>query len=164
MNYYGHGNPAEVAKMVHQICYRFHTPDLRYLMVCGIIAAETQFGTYPDTTDHSGFGIMQLDPIAFEDVQKNTRDKYRELAWNKFGIKMELINLCCIRYDVPLNIIYGILKLLRIRDPLPSTLDWQAHYWKIHWNTSAGKGSIQHYIDSYNKWKNVIKEYEYVSS
>ena len=164
MNYYGYGNPEEVARMVHRICYHFHTPDLRYKMICGIIAAETQFGTYPDRTESSGIGIMQFDPIAFEDVQLNTRQKYRDLVSKQFEIKMDLVNICCLRYDVSLSVIYGILKLLRIPELLPDRLEWQAHYWKIHWNTSSGKGSIQHYIDSYNKWKKIIGEYEYVSS
>ena len=39
------------------------------------------------------------------------------------------------------------LFLVRIPAPIPSDLPSQAQYWKTHYNTAAGKGTVQKFID-----------------
>ena len=39
------------------------------------------------------------------------------------------------------------LFLARLSAPIPSDLPSQAQYWKTYYNTSAGKGSVQKFID-----------------
>ena len=39
------------------------------------------------------------------------------------------------------------LYLARIKPPIPADLPSQAKYWKKHYNTVAGKGTVQKFID-----------------
>ena len=39
------------------------------------------------------------------------------------------------------------LFLVRIPAPIPSDLPSQAQYWKTYYNTAAGKGTVQKFID-----------------
>ena len=43
------------------------------------------------------------------------------------------------------------LFLARIPDPIPSDLTAQAMYWKKYYNTAAGKGTVQKFIDDVKK-------------
>ena len=43
------------------------------------------------------------------------------------------------------------LFLARIPAPIPSDLPAQAQYWKTYYNTSAGKGTVQKFIDDVKK-------------
>jgi len=157
MSYYGYGSPDEVKETIVRVCSRFHTPDLRVNLISGIIAVETQFGTYPDRSVGSGIGIMQFDPIAFEDVKINTNRIYKELVWREFDINIDLVELCCLRYDIHMNIIFGVLKLLRIPEILPLSIEGEAQYWKKYWNTRKGAGTIQDYLDARKHWSHLIE-------
>ena len=44
------------------------------------------------------------------------------------------------------------LHFLRFKDPIPDASDIEsiANYWKKYWNTSAGKGTIEEFINDYN--------------
>lgn len=39
------------------------------------------------------------------------------------------------------------LFLARLSAPIPTDLESQAQYWKTHYNTAAGKGTVQKFID-----------------
>jgi len=39
------------------------------------------------------------------------------------------------------------LYLARISAPIPSALEAQAQYWKTHYNTSAGKGTKEKFVE-----------------
>lgn len=43
------------------------------------------------------------------------------------------------------------LYLVRISDKIPADLKKQACYWKKHYNTAAGEGTVQKFIDDVNK-------------
>lgn len=49
------------------------------------------------------------------------------------------------RYSIVMARIY----FMRLRDEIPESVYGQACYWKQYWNTSAGKGTVDKYI---NKW------------
>ena len=42
------------------------------------------------------------------------------------------------------------LFLARISAPIPTDLESQAQYWKTHYNTAAGKGTVKKFIDDVN--------------
>lgn len=49
-------------------------------------------------------------------------------------------------------IIHCRIKFWRIPKRLPNTLEGRAKYWKNYYNTSQGKGSEEHYIESVKDW------------
>lgn len=44
---------------------------------------------------------------------------------------------------------FGRLHYLRIAEPVPDSLAGQAQYWKRHYNTEAGAGTVSQYIRSW---------------
>lgn len=74
------------------------------------------------TSDHLA-GLLLLDTLS---LLRLVHD------WDRFAVLM-----CRLHY-------------LRFRDPVPHGLQAQAAYWKAHYNTVAGSGTVEHYIDSYH--------------
>ena len=157
MNYYGPGSPEEVKDLIVWVCSKFHTANRRVPMVAAIAAVETQFGTYPDTTVKTGTGILQFDPLTFDECKLYTRPEYKEIVFREFGVDVDLVDYCCLRYSVFLSIIFGVLQLLRRKEALPFTIKGMCKYWKTFWNTKEGKGDEQDFYDSYNTWKYIIE-------
>lgn len=55
-------------------------------------------------------------------------------------------------YDLRYQIIMARIHYLRIQAPIPSDLRGQATYWKQHYNTHLGKGTVRQYIKAYKKY------------
>lgn len=41
------------------------------------------------------------------------------------------------------------VKYYRIKEPIPSSLDGKANYWKQHYNTAGGAGSVEEFKNNY---------------
>lgn len=156
MNYYGYGSPEEVKDIIVWVCSKFHSADRRVPMISGIIAVETQFGTFPDTTVKQGMGISQIDKIKYFDIKMNSQE-HRDMIIREFGVDINLVKYEDLRYNVFLAIIFTVLGLLRIIEALPSGIMGIAQYWKKYWNTSAGKGTIADFIQAARTWSYLIK-------
>ena len=48
------------------------------------------------------------------------------------------------------------MKLAPIKEHIPSGLQKQADYWKDHWNTKAGAGQPEHFINQVQYYNNVL--------
>ncbi len=48
----------------------------------------------------------------------------------------------------------GMARILysRSRKDIPATLEGQAAYWKEHYNTSSGSGTVEEYIKAYERY------------
>lgn len=157
MNYYGYGSPDEVKEIIVRICSKFHSADRRVPLIAGIVAVETQFGTYPDTSVKEGMGISQIDKIKFFDIKKNSNE-HRAMIIQEFAVDINLVKYEDLRYNVFLAILSTVLGLLRIIEALPNiTIKELAKYWKKHWNTTAGAGTIEDFIKAATTWSYLIK-------
>lgn len=118
--------------------------------------AETQLGDYPDQhPEILGVGLTQFDQIAFDDVLLRVRTKDIESIQQVFGINIFTLELKDLAYDPMLAFIFTRLKYKFIPQEIPKTLEDRAKYWKQHYNTVSGKGTIEHYIESANR---ILKE------
>ncbi|MGK1830029.1 hypothetical protein ACR95S_28065 [Klebsiella pneumoniae] len=103
-------------------------------------AAETLLGDYKDPTPTSaGTGLTQVDLGTFEwlrDKYKNSR--YAPVLLNQLGIDLS-------------RTVYAELRtsplMAMLSESIPATREARAAYWKKYYNTSAGKGTPQDYID-----------------
>jgi len=145
---YGLINENRLNEIAHEVCKCLGGGgNARYLLIetCG---AETGKGTISDNTLGAGMGISQIDEIPFYDIKDRVKqsDKGRLSAY--FGIDIDLIEWNHIRYNPLLALIFTRLKYKKIPEEIPATLELRASYWKKHYNTTAGKGTIEHYISA----------------
>ena len=126
-----------------------------------LVNQESLLGKAPGTYDFSGkvgsrgsFGVAQVDEVAFNAVKdklKNpysTISKYVEPFKQTFGKDLTTVNYEDLEDDT-LSIAFGRLYLMQLTgEPIPSTKEDQAKYWKRHYNTSAGKGTVDEFLDT----------------
>lgn len=112
-------------------------------------AAETCLGTYEDPTPGSaGMGLCQIDYIGYIDIQRRTRPHIVKLIKQKLGydilnvMHVDLIN------DPKLSFIFCRLHYRLRPEDIPLTLRGRAEYWKQFYNSMAGKGTVQHFLDN----------------
>lgn len=109
--------------------------------------AETHFGTYKDTTLFAGMGITQFDALPFQDVKDRVSLKDKKKIKDHFDIDIDLVEWEHLRYNPLLCFIFTRLKYKKIPDAIPDTLEDRARYWKKWYNSYAGKGTIEHYLE-----------------
>lgn len=118
-----------------------------YNLIVETACAETQFCTFPDNNHSSGFGGWQFDRTGFKHVIEKSM-KYRDEIYKKFRVDISVIKIEELRYNPFLSIILCRLFYKSIPDAIPSTREGRAKYWKKWYNTSAGSGTVRHYIES----------------
>lgn len=65
-------------------------------------------------------------------------------------LHLHILNL--VRTWPRLACLFARLHYMRDPEPIPASLTAQAHYWKIVYNTVAGKGTAGAYMASWGKW------------
>ncbi|MBN2895067.1 MAG: hypothetical protein JXK05_04125 [Campylobacterales bacterium] len=146
---YGVVNPDHLLDTVTAVCDclgygKNHTADLLLLET---MAAETGLGLIPDDTEKAGMGICQFDHIGFVDAKKRAQKHFKTVR-DCMGLDLELVEWEHLRYSPLLSMLFCRLKYMLIADPIPGDLEGRARYWKRHHNTSRGKGTEKHYIES----------------
>ncbi|AFT79061.1 hypothetical protein AMBLS11_12440 [Alteromonas macleodii str. 'Black Sea 11'] len=110
--------------------------------------AETQLGQYPDNYAPEGHGLHQFDTIAIVDVQQRTRRKDRFAIQNALGVDILQVTPASISKSPLESFIFCRLKYKLRPEIIPDDIVSRAVYWKRFYNTHAGKGTIDHYLDS----------------
>lgn len=108
--------------------------------------AETGRGQTVDLSIGAGMGITQIDQGTFIDIKERCRKEDRVRVYQFFDIDLDLVEWQHLRYNPLLCMIFSRLKYKKIPNIIPKTLEERAEYWKIFYNTDAGKGTVAHYI------------------
>ena len=118
-------------------------------MLLETACAETALGKYADPTPNgAGHGLCQFDQIGFDDVKARTRQKDKNLIYVGFGYDINNCQLSDLDNDPLLSFIFCRLKFKLRPEPIPKTVEGRARYWKQFYNTEAGKGTVEHYLES----------------
>ncbi|MGL4939390.1 hypothetical protein [Shewanella sp.] len=117
-------------------------------MLLETAAAETQLGQAIDPSPSNGFGLCQLDHISIKDIRKRARTRDVDAVWFAFQVDMRGIKPEQIAKDPLASLIFCRLHYKLITERIPQDLEARAGYWKRHYNTAAGKGTVEHYITS----------------
>jgi uncharacterized protein YhfF len=116
-------------------------------------------GTYDIAVDSKGnrgsLGLAQIDEVAFNEVQRRLRGGKGQNKYTKSSIdkakKILGVDPTQVSYedlaDDKTNLVFARLYLMSIPDPIPPKVEDRARYWKTHYNTSAGKGTPQKYLE-----------------
>ena len=121
-----------------------------------IAYVESKDGTDPNTFRdpevEAGVGIWQMDKTTFDWLTtsttgfENTRKKYYPLIMERFGINITSLQ----RKDLYKPLVAALLTrvyLLTIPKKIPTEKEDQAEYWKKYYNTEAGSGTKQKFLN-----------------
>lgn len=145
---------------------QLHSVILDTLEFCGMITTsnvvnmiietaciESNCGEYIKQLKGPACSIFQIEPRTAKDIIQNyiVKNKLRLQNFNRLynaNLTLEQ-NLCT-------NLMFAIFMCrcfyLRIKEPIPSTVDLRAKYWKKYYNTAKGKGTVEKYIKAVDKF------------
>lgn len=113
---------------------------------------ETRIGTIPGTirtSGNGGRGLWQIDKIAFDEVRNTSRHpqliKYINNIKQNLGIDIKKLvwNDC---NKIIIGCIFArLLMVIKSLEPDDKSRVIRAQQWKKHYNTSAGKGTVEKY-------------------
>ncbi len=113
-----------------------------------IAKAETGAGTIIDRTPKSaGAGPFQHDKRPFYDNQSRYEDQHVKKCISHLGINPKTMKWEDLLMDIEKGAIATRLHFKPIEDEIPKDIVGQAQYWKRWYNTSAGAGSVKHFLE-----------------
>jgi len=95
-------------------------------------------------------GLWQMEPATHDDIWDDFLAHRHDM-----GRRVLEAGLCSDRSTDALawNLRYACamarVHYWRVPAAIPDALEDQARYWKRHYNTSAGKGTVEHYLDAW---------------
>lgn len=113
-----------------------------------IAKAESAFGTILYNPDRGfGLGVFQFDKAGWNRC-KNYLAKHQNISTKIYALlgnynRFEYEDL---KENIKLATIMARVYLLTIPEPIPATLEGQARQWKQYYNTYAGKGTIDGFM------------------
>ena len=123
-------------------------------MIIETACVESNCGEYIKQLKGPACSIFQIEPNTAKDIIQNyiVKNKPRLQNFNRLynaNLTLEQ-NLCT-------NLMFAIFMCrcfyLRIKEPIPSTVELRAKYWKKYYNTNLGKGTVEKYINAVDKYK-----------
>ena len=134
------------------------SPEAEQLLA-GTCAQESQMGAYLRQDQGPALGIWQMEPATHKDCWDNYLKFRPELAKSIMdGCGLKGVYTCPPHDTLVYNLRYACLmariKYLRDKAPLPmlGNIEAQAHFWKVVYNSMAGKGDTSAYIHNYNRF------------
>lgn len=131
--------------------YDLHSAEAVDLLL-GTAAQESHFGKYlrqnvkAFNIDIHAFGAYQMEKNTFDWLQDKYGNRYPDIK-NRKHFEME--------YDLKLATLMCRLRYSADTKPIPKTLEGQAEYWKRIYNSVAGMGKPEEYIENYRRFVEV---------
>jgi F420-0:gamma-glutamyl ligase-like protein len=153
MSNYGYINLKHIEAKAEKICNcigngKYNTAKE---MIIETAIAETGLGQIEDKTNGAGMGLTQFDKFPFDDIKKRNM-RLRDKILKELGVDIALVEWDDLRYNDFLALLFTRLHYWLKGDPIPKTIEERARYWKLHYNTSAGKGTVEHYLEMNRKF------------
>lgn len=121
-----------------------------------VVNQESLMGEAPGTYEPGGdAGVAQVNRVAFNQVIKKLKNRSNRLSSvvkpfeDATGINLTEVQFEDLNNNDLLSIAFGRLYLRqRTGAGIPKSLEKQAAYWKKYYNTSAGAGTVEKFIDT----------------
>jgi hypothetical protein len=151
--YYGLHNATQAKELATQVCnvlgHGLNLVAINLLLETACV--ETNLGTYQDPTPGgAGWGLTQADSIAVHDIASRTRYKDVQIIRNCFGFDIRDLKPHHLADSPTKSLVFTRCFYKLIAAPIPQGLAGRAQYWKTHYNTTMGKGTVDKYIDKAN--------------
>jgi hypothetical protein len=136
------------------------------MLLMGTCAQESAMGKYIHQLGNGpALGIYQMEPITHFDIWSNFL-KYKQGLSDRI---LDMVPPNMIKKDGSTGVVYGSsmylmdslvyatamtrVHYLRVKSPMPTEdLDEVAAYWKEHYNTPLGKGTVEEFKSNYVKY------------
>jgi len=115
-------------------------------------ATESHLGRYIEQVGGPAEGVFQAEPATIEDIWDNYLGYRPELPTRVIDvIGGGGLSKFALRANLTYQIIMARIHYLRVKARLPAADDigGLASYWKTHYNTKLGKGTVKKAIESY---------------
>lgn len=156
---YGFVDDETIVKQAKKICdcigHGMHGTAMQ--MIIETAVTETGLGKIEDKTVGAGMGLTQFDELPFKDILKRNM-KSRDKILKELGVDISLVEWNDLRFNPFLGLLFARLFYLLKGDPIPKTIEERAAYWKLHYNTKLGKGTVEHYLEMNRKYGIKIEE------
>lgn len=125
-------------------------------LLLGTAAQESKFGTYlKQLGSGPARGVFQMEPATETDLWKNYI-VYKPQLMQKIKEVCGLLgpNQEALQYNLYYAVAMCRIHYLRKTDPLPDADNIQAMaaYWKKHYNTYLGKGTVEEFVENYKRF------------
>ena len=147
--YYGLSRKSQIREIAEDVCEVLGHGSTRQAvnMLVRTCAAETGMGTIKDPNFRKhGVGVMQIDEIPFYDAINRSRDVDLFNFQSAFGINLREVTHEESAFSPLISIGVARLFYKLITAPFPVEIEEQAKYYKLRYNTAAGKGSVEHFL------------------
>lgn len=124
-------------------------------LVLGTACQESACGRYLVQIGGPAKGIFQMEPATHDDIWGNFlvyRDdlQVKILKWRTDSEVISSVN------EMIGNLYYATamcrVHYLRVPEPIPDDLHGQAQYWKKNYNSELGKGTVEEYMNNWNRF------------
>lgn len=121
-------------------------------LLLGTAAQESHFGTYLRQLGNGpALGVFQMEPATLNDIWDNFivyRSPEFQRALMDLGYLKDAARLV---YDLRYAAIMCRIHYYRVPEALPAwnTVNGLAHYWKDHYNTHLGAGTVSEFEENY---------------
>lgn len=114
-------------------------------------ATETMCGAYIHQVKGPALGIYQMEPATYKDIWRNYLSYNHSLADNIAGLGK---GAECLAGNLYYATAMARVHYLRVPSALPHYLDEYglAKYWKDHYNTHLGKGTVEKAVQMYRRY------------
>ena len=140
-----------VHRTLHGIV-KHSSPAVALLM--GTCAQESRLGEYiRQLGGGPARGIMQMEPATEKDIWENYlafNPIYQSYIEEETGVHGP--DPHALESNLAYSIAMARTHYLRCPGPIPHTIEGQAAYWKLHYNTPLGKGTEEEYMMNYVKY------------
>lgn len=116
-------------------------------MIAGTACVESNCGEYIKQVKGPACGIFQIEPKTARDIytnyiqyHSNYKHYYDKYYNNYLTLEQNL------KFNLAFSIFMCRMFYMRIKAPIPDTVQEQAQYWKKYYNTELGKGTVDNYI------------------
>ena len=144
--FYGLVNDDQLDQYIEKVVDVLGGGDPAVKLLAETAAAETNYGKAVDRSWNVGVGVMQFDPIGFDDVKARTSERVKDIVQKEFGIIIDRTYIGDLRHSPMLSVIFARLKYRLIPSPIPADVHGRAAYWKKWYNSELGAGTIDHYL------------------
>ena len=163
MSNYGYINDDTIKNQIQLICKCLGNGknDVAHLLLYETAKAETGLGSIEDKTIGAGIGICQFDKFPFNDLKKRSLT-FKDKILKDLGVDITKVDWDDLRYNIFLSLLFARLLYWLKGEPIPKTIEERASYWKLHYNTKLGKGTVEHYLEM-NKIYGVKINYQHLT-
>lgn len=124
------------------------SPEARALLA-GTVAVESAGGRWLHQKQGPAIGIFQMEPATHDDIWNNYI-AHRPQAF----IRIERRHPEAMHWDLRYSAIMARIHYLRVPEPLPlpSDVEGMGLYWKNHYNTLLGAGTVAKFVKAYREY------------